>query len=189
LHRWVGCNTTLEQQEESPPMSTPRSLTFTISETPKDRATLKHKALLCTINLQTSIVAYNDGSLLEIKAGARIYIYSNGLKIKLATLIGEQAEVFDAELSALLIALTRFIKEVTHTTKRTRQIWIFSDSQAAIQRLQHKRPGPGQQTASTIHKTISDLYSTYRIHTYINWVPGHTDVDGNETADQLVKTG
>src|SRR5690606_23336329 len=36
---------------------------------------------------------------------------------------------------------------------------------------------------------ISDLYSAYRIHTYINWVSGHTDVDGNETADQLAKTG
>src|SRR5690606_4422627 len=67
LHRWVGRNTTLEQQEESPPMSTPRSLTFTISETPKDRVTLKHKALLCTINLQTSIVAYTDGAIVEIK--------------------------------------------------------------------------------------------------------------------------
>src|SRR5690606_5879592 len=107
LHRWVGCNTTLEQQEESPTMSTPRSLTITISETSKDRATLEHKALLRTINLQTSIVAYTDGSLLETRAATGIYIYGNGLKIKLATLIGEQAEVFDAEHSAMLIAFTR----------------------------------------------------------------------------------
>src|SRR5690606_12558605 len=113
-------------------MSTPRLLTITISETPKDRATLEHKALLRTINLQTSIVAYTDDSLLETRAGAGVYIYGNGLNIKLAALIGEQAEVFDTELSAMLIALTRIAKEVVNITKRTRKIWIFSDSQAAI---------------------------------------------------------
>src|SRR5690606_41444438 len=89
----------------------------------------------------------------------------------------------------MLIALTRITKEVAFTTKRTRKIWIFSDSQVAIQRLQHKRPGPGQQMAPTIHKTISDHYSTYRIHTHINRVPGHTGGDGDEAADQLAKGG
>src|SRR5690606_21922833 len=136
--RWVGRNTTLEQQEEYPTMATPRSLTITISKTPKDQVTLEHKALLRTINLQISIVAYTDGSLLETRAEAGVYIYGNRLNIKLATLIGEQAEVFDAELSAMLIALTRIAKEVAYTTKWARKIWIFSDSQAAIQRLQHK---------------------------------------------------
>ena len=98
-------------------MSTPRSLTISISITPKDWVTLEHKALLRSINLQTSIVVYTDGLLLETRAGAGIYIYGNRLNIKMATLIGKQAEVFDAELSAMLIALTRMAKEVPTTIK------------------------------------------------------------------------
>src|SRR5690606_27177486 len=48
-----------------------------------------------------------------------------GLDNKLATLISEQAEVFDAKLSAMLITLTCIAKEVAFTTKQTRKIWIF----------------------------------------------------------------
>jgi len=189
LNRWLERNTILEQQGDYIPMSTTQSLTITILETPKDRATLEHKALLRTINLQTSIVAYTDGSLLETKAGAGIYIYGNGLSIKLAALVGEQCEVFDAELSAMHLALMRITKEISYTSKRTRQIWLFSDSQAAIQCLQHNRPGAGHQMATAIHQTISKLYDMYHIHTQINWVPGHTDVEGNKIADSLAKAG
>jgi len=190
LNNWIGCDTTMKQQGENTLIPPARSLTILISTILKDQATLEHKALLHTINLTTSIVAYTDGSLLEAKAEAGIYIYGNGLSIRLATLVGRQCEVFDAELSAMYLALTRINKEAQHNTnRRTRQIWLFSDSQAAIQRLQHNRPGPGHQTASAIHQLINNLYKDFRTHIHIKWVPGHTEVEGNETADKLAKTG
>src|SRR5690606_27679955 len=39
------------------------------------------------------------------------------------------------------------------------------------------------------HRNINNLSVTYKNHTHINWVPRHTNVDGNETADQLAKVG
>jgi ribonuclease HI len=157
--------------------------------TPKDQATLEHKALLRSINNRTSLIAYTDGSLLEGKAGAGIYIYGNGTSpIRLAALVGDKYEVFDAELSAIHLALLRITKTLPFTTRMTRQIWLFSDSQAAIQRLQHNRPGPGHLMATTILRQIDDL-SKFNIHTTICWVPGHTEVYGNEIADSLAKTG
>ena len=190
LNTWIGRNTTLEQQGETTQIPTAQSLTISISDTPKDQATLEHKALLRTINHSSSIMAYTDGSFLEMKAGAGIYIYRNGIVVKLAALVGTQCEVFDAELSAIHLALTRITKELlTNTNKRTRTVWLFSDSQAAIRRLQHNQPGPGHQTATAIHTIINHLHSNFQIHTYINWVPGHTEVDGNKIADKLAKAG
>ena len=68
-------------------------------------------------------------------------------------------------------------------------MWIFSDSQAAIQRLQHTRSGPGHELTALIHDQITKLHTSNRICTTICWVPGHTDVAGNEEADVLAKQG
>ena len=66
-------------------------------------------------------------------------------------------------------------------------IWIFSDNQAAIQRIQNTKPGPGQHLAlkcQEIMVTLKNKGATPHIH----WVPGHEDIQGNEIADKAAKT-
>ena len=103
--------------------------------------------------------------------------------------MGDQSEVFDVELAAIHLALTTIIKKLLYTIKYTNRIHLFSNSQAAIQRLQHNRAGPGHELATIIHKQATSLASDQRVHTNIHWVPGHTNVEGNEIADMLAKTG
>ena len=60
---------------------------------------------------------------------------------------------------------------------------IFTDSQAAMARLQDDRPGHGQHMAS---RGIMFAKGAYRrgASITISWVPGHAGVLGNEIADQ-----
>jgi hypothetical protein len=46
--------------------------------------------------------------------------------------------------------------------------------------------GPGQEVAYHIHETAHDLRA-YAVTITVHWVPGHTDIPGNEAADRLAK--
>ena len=92
------------------------------------------------------MVVYTDGSMLEgLKASTEIHTYHNKHSQDKSWNLGDEMEVFDAELFA--------IEQVLHLAKtKARQhqflhLWIFADNQAAIRYI-HK---------PTQHKTINIL--------------------------------
>ena len=93
--------------------------------------------------------------------------------------LGGGVTAFDAELSALVRGI-----ELCYLQASPRVAFnIFTNSQAAIIRLQDDRPGPSQKTAS---RGIVFAKGAYRkgASISVNWVPGHAGVLGNEVADQ-----
>jgi ribonuclease HI len=66
------------------------------------------------------------------------------------------------------------------------KIIIFTDSQAALNRIQHNEPAPGQTWASAIIRSTEDI-SRQNIQLEFRWIPEHAGIEGNETADQLAK--
>jgi ribonuclease HI len=101
--------------------------------------------------------------------------------------MGHQQEVYDAELLGILKAAQKCFQICQCNNLTKRYIYIFTDNQAAIQRLNILKPGPGQSTSLVLSKISSNLYALKSTIT-VQWVPGHTDVPGNELADKLSKS-
>ena len=62
----------------------------------------------------------------------------------------------------------------------------FSDSQAAIARVQHDRTGPAQALARAAIETVSSLTDRDSTIT-LRWTPAHRGVEGNEQADETAR--
>ncbi len=94
-------------------------------------------------------------------------------------------EVFDAELFALE---KTFKIAWERKQEHTKKIWIFSDSQAAIKRLQNSSLKVGQYYIQSIRKWAEKLKDLH-IQMQLEWVPGHMNILGNELADKAAKRG
>ena len=96
--------------------------------------------------------------------------------------LGRNKEVFDAEL----YAIGRALDEIDSRGERDKRYTIFSDSQAAISRVQHDRTGPGQALAIRSIETARAIAARGNSVT-IRWTPSHAGIPGNERADKTAK--
>ena len=126
---------------------------------------------------------WTDGSQLDNKAvGAAVAFKRGDRWVGQGVYLGKNKEVFDAELFAITMALREFNSREEHGQGYT----IFSDSQAAISRIQHDQTGPGQAQAlraKEIEQSLSERANTIEIR----WTPSHAGVVGNEKADATAK--
>jgi len=85
---------------------------------------------------------------------------------------------------AILMAVTLFGKKISKYVN----VHIFSDSQAAIQAIESPRRQSGQYIIKDILDKIDGIHEIKPSgNIYIEWVPDHKDVQGNELADQAAK--
>ena len=96
--------------------------------------------------------------------------------------LGHNKEVFDAETFAIYQAL-RILDRQQATGQ---QYTIFSDSQAAIQRIRTDMLGSDQQWARAAMEVHARLTARGNEVT-IRWVPAHSGVMGNEMADGFAR--
>ena len=101
--------------------------------------------------------------------------------------LGRQVEVYDAELFGILQA-TNHARQWTEQNTDIKTSWIFVDDQAAILRCLKPHPTAGQHLSLQNIDNIQMILNT-RSDTQvgIQWVPGHTAVPGNDSADACAK--
>ena len=165
-----------------------------ISELSKEKEANQHKNQIQNlIKYQNvnNLIIYSDGSKNEQTGnlGAGVFCTKNFSMENSKSLswnLGPHMEVFDAELFAMAKAFKLAHNQISFFTK---DIWIFSDSQAAIQRLQNSSLKAGQKYVLAIEDWIAKIKMKHQINIHVGWVPGHMNITGNEKADQAAKRG
>ena len=143
-----------------------------------------------------SIEPRQDSSLYSFNSPDHLYIFTDGSKMNdlsgagmvngsyfehSSTSLGAYPTVFQAELYAISMACSALRSSPTplHTS-------IHSDSQAALMALSSTII-----ISATVSQCIEDLTlaaancNSLALH----WVPGHSDIEGNDLADALTRSG
>ena len=163
-----------------------------LSELSKEEEAIQHKNQIQNlIKYQNvnNLIIYSDGSKCE-KTGnldAGIYYTKNYAMENSGCFswnLNSHMEVFDAELFAIEKAFKLALNQISLFTK---DIWIFSDSQAAIQRIQKSSLNAEQSHILAIKSWAKKIKTKHQINIHLNWVPGHMNIKGNELADQATK--
>ena len=129
------------------------------------------------------IQCYTDGSHIDRKTGAGIY-YKPHENLQLedqAFSLGKLATVYQAEVIAIAKAADMMIK----TDVQNQTIYILSDSQAALRAV--ASPRVKQLLVGNCIDNLNMLSQYNQVQ--LMWVPGHSDIEGNERADILAKNG
>jgi ribonuclease HI len=191
INPWIDRNSEIET---SSPTATPpwheTAVRTHNSKLPNKDATADHLKLIAKLSESphSHLIAYTDGSLTDNTAGAGYHIPHTAITeaTDVSLPLGNQMEVYDAELFAITESAKHILRIAKTRQLRNKSAWIFSDNQSAITRLSSLKPGPGQSSSIAISHTAQEL-KTRQISLSIQWAPGHKDIPGNERADKLAK--
>src|SRR5436189_118572 len=86
-----------------------------------------------------------------------------------------------AATTAIQMAATLFEEKIQEYSN----VHIFTDNQSAIQAIESPKQQSGQYIIKSILDKIDKIQEAKPMcNIYIEWVPGHKDIEGNEQADQ-----
>ena len=144
---------------------------------PKDESAKDFLEWLRSIPRETLIV-YSDGSLSTEKAAGYGYvIHRNGLTLTSSSGRLGPAEVFDAEAKGALEGLRAALN-----LPNPRRIFVYLDNLAVANCLRGM-PADSSQEAFLEFQALTTTHGA----TVVRWIPGHTNITGNEQADALAK--
>ena len=75
----------------------------------------------------------------------------------------------------------------TSSHREIDDIVIFSDAKSVLEALENENSK--DQTIRKLSRTIGNVIADHNINITLQWIPGHTNIQGNERADTLAKQG
>ena len=172
----------------------PNRVTIQDEPTKRDKAISEHLHYVSSLKTSPNhIVVYTDGSQKTVgqrfrRTGAAAVGFHQGNEIfKQRIGLGGMAEVYDAELTGLVIGLRTAITKAESLPK-IHHIHIYADNAAAIKTVPDPKPHKGQLLAYTFYQHMLRWLQKNPVNTLrVAWCPSHSDIPGNERADQLAK--
>ncbi|KAG2031395.1 ribonuclease H-like domain-containing protein [Suillus americanus] len=150
-------------------------------------ATNKEEAVKEYEHLTDQIQIYSDGSSFKGKIGVAAVLFRAGKQPRtLCYHLGTEEEhtVFEAEEVGLTLAAHLLATERDPTFP----ISILIDNQASIQAGESFYSHPGSYIADHFHRMMCRIAHKHEnFDTTVRWVPGHSDIHGNEEADKHAK--
>ncbi|OBZ68012.1 hypothetical protein A0H81_12025 [Grifola frondosa] len=133
------------------------------------------------------IRVYSDGSDVDGGVGAAAVLFKPGnpgykvLRFHLGS--SDDHSVYEAEVVGLLLGT-----ELLKTERSLEGASIAADNKSSIQATKLRRPAPAHYLLDSLHKHLRALgRKHHEAKVTIRWVPGHMDLEGNETADLEAK--
>lgn len=135
------------------------------------------------------IAIYSDASALisggNVGVGVVAYDYSQSKSKPVNTIarnLGTRNLVYNGEVEGLVQAINLAVRQGF----QDKDIRIYADNQAAVQRLSTLSNKPEQSQLSTAIRSATVLVERGNRIT-LEWCPGHVNIEGNEEADLLAK--
>jgi ribonuclease HI len=171
------------------------NINIRISNMPKEEEANNHLKYLESIsktNTNNNIYSiYTDGSQMAngLGVGFSFVVYKHNTPyIPLKPIYSEYGNIGDCNIAynGELEAITKALEYASNIALEGDHFNIFSDNQAGILRLKtpSDKPGQNQQIRSII---ASKVINVKKAKINLIWVPGHSDILGNEKADELAK--
>ncbi|QRW18071.1 Reverse transcriptase from mobile element jockey protein [Rhizoctonia solani] len=145
---------------------------------------IKNKIEIAEANADgNSIHSYSDahaGTLHSIPKVGLGYTVKYGRKTLAngSTSIGPRANIYDAEIKSDQIA-----EQV-----QASRIHLYCDKQAAVRSIIHSHRHPAQYASRIFHRHAHTFLSGHpNRQILVKWLPGHSNIQGNEQADEAAK--
>jgi ribonuclease HI len=170
-----------------------RTEAFSSIEIEPDRETALEQVKVA--RSRSDIIVYSDASGRQGHLGAAAIGFNKNSPEAIESLqiqvgLMDRWAVHAAELLGVLYAIILINKIAVQRRRsmetRAKTATILSDSMSALQAIQNPGNKSGQQIIHTILRTATNT-KTHGITVRLQWVPGHCDEPGNDTADRLAK--
>ncbi|QRV72111.1 muscle M-line assembly protein unc-89 [Ceratobasidium sp. AG-Ba] len=140
-----------------------------------------------------SLLCYDNGSKRitngSRRVGAGFLIIWSGREVSRGKLsLGPHADVFDAGMMALAIAAKRVEYMVSQSHVPPSSILFSPDNQAAVRSIANLKPHSAQCASIIFQKAVDSILMNHpHIHITVQWIPGHSEFNGNTRADSIAK--
>ncbi|EDN96572.1 hypothetical protein SS1G_01498 [Sclerotinia sclerotiorum 1980 UF-70] len=156
-----------------------------ISKLGKEEAAMIHN-LAFKYRCKNTITIYTDASStlegIGIGIGIAVILPNGRISHQETINIGVNQLVYNGEL----LGVTKAIEYANSIAQPGNKFKIYSDNQAGLFRLKTPSDLPGQSCQIKAIKAAEAIQNK-GAEISLNWVPGHTSVQGNELADSLAK--
>ena len=161
----------------------------------EDKDSLTHILKLAAYEIidsfpDSAIKMFTDGSAFKatVFAGYGVHIkFPDGSSENLSEPCGNICSNYTAEIKAIKTAIETVHNAFETGKREPSDLVIFTDSKSALEALGNHQSR--NQDIAELANSISRLHTAFEKKISLQWIPGHADVAGNETADRLAKCG